>query len=303
MSFKLGHIESTGNALKTFYSIKEDVVDNFDVQVDRGGDQTLMACEKSAKADVHLELDFVTQSEYGDLHEVLNNRLYPHKLYLREPAASSQRITITGEGNNIAKQWQTDTPVPTLANFTSDATAFTAGDYTNIQNFTTPVQYQSNSVDYIHYFFRFDLSTWIAAYGLDYLTRLTLLLQDPLVYRQGGADYDEFGYTFHAYNYTTGAWTEIKRQSITIDETNQQFAALRPMAGFTRWADYLSSNLTLFRMTNKQPRVARTVYMSLNYIELFINGYGVVKVNPYDLNWREAYTGAGYVGTVKLQEI
>ncbi len=299
MSFKLGHIESTGNMMKTFTSIKEDVVDNSESSYDRGGDGTLMGVEKGAKADITLNMDFVTQSEYGDLHEILNNRNYPHKVYLREPAAASQRNLLTGTGSTVGKYWKTDTPIPTKANFTSDATGFAAGDYTNLQAFTTPTDDTTTDKNYIHYFFQFDASTWMTAYGLDYLTRITVMLQNPLVYR--GAD--EFGYTFHAYNKTMLNWTEMKRQSITIDADNQQFAALRPMQGFTQWADYFDSNLILFRMTNKQPRSSGTLTLSLQYIELLINGYGVMKKNPYDFNWREPYTGAGYLGNISLAEL
>lgn len=300
MSFKLGHIEASGTQLKTFYAVKDDVVDSFDTQFDRGGDGTLMGCEKSAKADITLALDYITQTEYGDLHEVLNNKLYPHKLYLREPAAASQRIKTTGVGSDIAKQWADNASIPTLTQFQSSATEFDATDYTQIQDFTNQVEYSTVNKDYMHYFFQYDLSTWLTAYGLDYLTRLTLLLQDPLVYRGT----DEFGYTFHAYNYTTGAWTEIKRQNITINASNQQYASLRPIDGFSKWADYLSSNLVLFRMSNRQPRVSGdSLTLGLKYIELFINGYGVMKTNPFDLNWRDAYTGAGYLGNIKLAEL
>ena len=301
---KLGHIESTGNLFKSFYSVKEDVVDDSDISFQRGGDGDLMGTERAAKALISLDMDCVTQAEYGDLHEVMNNHVYPHKLYLREPAVASQRLLMPGTGSNIAKQWATDTAIPTLANFTSDATAFSGTDYTNIQNFTTAVEYTTTSKEYLHYFFQFDLSTWIAAYGLDYLTRLTLLLQDPLVSRTVLTVVDNFGYSFYAYNYATTSWTEMRRQSITIDVSNQQFVALSPREGFTRWADYLSSNLALFRMTNRQARDASgTLALSLNYIELFINGYGVKQVNANDFNWRDAYTGAGYTGTLRLQEL
>lgn len=301
---KLGHIESTGNQFKTFYAVKEDVVDDSEVVSGRGGDGDLMGSERAAKAAISLDLDCLTQSEYGDLHEVMNDRSYPHKLYLREPAVASQRILMTGAGSNVAKQWKTDTAVPTEANYTSNATEFTVTDYTNIQNFTTDVSYDTNDKEYLHLFFKFNLATWIAAYGLDYLTRLTLLLQDPLVSRTVLSVVDNYGYSFYAYNFASTSWTEMKRQSITIDVSNQQYAALSPREGFTRWTDYLSSNLALFRMTNRQARDSSgTLAMSLNYIELFINGYGVKQINPYDLNWREPYTGAGYTGTLRLQEL
>lgn len=301
--FKLGFIESTGTQLKTFYSIKEDINDDSFIQTDRGGDSDLFGTEKSAKAELTLDLDHVTQAERGDLDEVLNNRNYPHKIYLREPAAASQRIKCTGTGSDIAKQLKTDKGVPTYADFTG-ATVFTGGDYTNIQNFSTAVSYNTNAKEYLHFFFQFDLSTWIAAYGLDYLQRLSLFMQDPLVYRSDGSVVDEFGYLVYAYNFTEAKWTEIKRQPITVSATNQQVAALRPTDGYTKWNDYTDgSNLVLFRIVNYQERDSDTLYLSMNYAELLINGYGMKQINPFNLNWRGQYTGEGHLGQISMLEL
>lgn len=299
---KIGFIDSSGSGLKTITdAVKIDVLDDPFFSGERGGRGDLYGVEQSNKANFNIELDAVSQTEYGNLYDVLNNRLYPHKVYIHEPAAASQRININDAGGNEAKQEKTDDPEGAYAT----ATEFVAGDYTNIQNFTTAVSYNTAAKEYLHYFFQFDLSTWIAAYGTEYLRRLTLFMQDPFVKRTVGSDVDEFGYIVYAYNYTRTSWTEIKRQPVTVGVTNQQFAPLRPIDGFTKFSDYIDgSNYCQFKITNMYDRDSvGTLQHDINYVELIVNGFGFRMVNPFNLNWRSAFTGDGYTGTSECMEL
>jgi len=158
---------------------------------------------------------------------------------------------------------------------------------------------------YFNFFFQFDLSSFISNYGSEFIRRITLFLQDPRVRKVKAGEEDDFGYVVFVYNYSTSSWTEIKRQSITIELTNQQYAGLRAIEGFSQFSDYLSSNKVLFRIVNIQERdvAGSTLYHGYNYVECLVNGFGVVKTNPQNENWRDPYTGSGYVSTLELREL
>jgi hypothetical protein len=304
MSIKIGFLDSSGNGLKTFSdSVKIDVNDNSFVGTSRGGMADLFSTERSAKAEFTIEVDAVTQADFGNtLNKVMNNRQYPHKIYIHEPAAASQRINMNDTGGNEAKQQQTDDPEGAYAS----GTEFTGTNYTHIQDWVNDVSYSTSTKDYIHYFFQFDLSTWIAAYGEEYLRRLTLFMQDPRVER--GTPADDFGYVVYAYNYGNSTWIEIKRQSITVDATNQQYASLRPIEGFTDFSDFIDgSDYCQFKITNMQPRTTggstATLTHKIKRVELIVNGIAFKQVNPQNLNWRSAFTGDGYTGVYNLLEL
>ncbi len=305
MSFKIGFINSAGTGLKTISdAVRINLDDDSDVSFNRGGARDGFFIEDSMKAQITLELDAVTQADFGNtIAKVMNNRAYPHKVYIHEPAAASQRININNTGGNEGKQLASDLAEPTYAS----ATEFTGGQYTAIQNFSTDVTVSTATLKNIHYFYQFDLSTWIAAYGAEYLRRLTLFMQDPRVKETSGANTNDLGYIIYAYNYTNAEWVEIKRQSITVDATNQQFASLRPLEGFTSFSDFIDgSSFCQFKVTNAQERTPGAVWTlthEINYVELIVNGFGIKQTNAFNANWRSPFTGDGYVQTLNLQEL
>src|SRR5512140_1029463 len=93
MSFGLGLIDSASPTISSFNSIKEDELENEDLQTFRGGDNGLFTSCKSAKAEINLDLDFITDANYYALRNIILNRKYPNKVYFREPYAAGALLT------------------------------------------------------------------------------------------------------------------------------------------------------------------------------------------------------------------
>ncbi len=304
MSFALGNI-GPSLSLPNFYSIKEDQLENSDIQTYRGGDNCLFTSEKSAKAEITLDMDFVSDSDYGNLRNVMLNRQYPNKFYIREPGNISGAILTPSTTTNKAYQLVTATAIPALTDF---VTEFITADYTAINDaaFASPVVYPTGAGDgkYVHFLFKFDLSAWIAAGGsLLNLLRLTLFMQTPYASRSDGANY---GIKVSAYNYTLSQFVEIYRRSITLSNSNQQAAGIRPVNGFTKLSDYIAptTNIVSLMLSVLQPNDG-THILSLytNNAKLLVNGFMVRLADTFNLNWREAVTIVGRTGSIKLLEV
>ncbi len=307
MGFKIGFLRSGGGGLKIISdATKVDIIDDESYESSRGGTGSNWSTRQSAKARILIELDHISQVTVGNsLWKVLNNRDFPHKVYIHEPADSSQEIDYAGITNpsstHIIKQASTDNP--NLSIISPAVTEFSTANYTAIGNFSTGVSISAVK-DYQVWFFDFDISNFISAFGIQYIRRLTLFLQDLEVYRNN-SNKDKMGYLVQAYNFIQDEWIEIKRQEITVNATNQQFASLRPIEGFTDFSEFIDgSNKIRFKIRNLQnanPIIGLT--FALKYIKLLINGFGVVKSNDGNFNWRDPYTGMGYVGTIGLDEL
>ena len=301
--FKLGYPDSTGNFLIEFTDVaKQDIVDRDFFKGERGGFGDLFSMRMSNKSVITLDCDFMSQATLGDnLLAVLQNRDYPHKLYLHEPAAASQIITFSGISNpsttNRALYLGADTS-PAIASMTEVSTA----QYGYLNDWTNLLPLTAAANDYLYLLFQFDLTTFITAYGLEYIRRLTLFLQDLRVYQDTG---EEFGFTVEAWNYTKTAWIEVKRQTLTVNISNQQYASLRPCEGFTRFYDFVdANNQCRFRIINLQKRITESILqMDVQNVRLYVNGFACAPSKDMDFNYRGSYTGEGYVGQIKLEEL
>ena len=317
MAFALGYIDSAAlNNIKSFHSVKEDQLEDENIQASRGGDNGLFISQKSAKAEISLDMDFIEDTEYGNLRKIMLNRKYPNKIYIREPGLVSGGILIPTHANNLAYKLKNNLALPILTSLT--ATEFTTGDYTNITGFSTPMSYSASVNEYLHYLFTFDLTTFLTSVSLDNLLRLTLFMQTPAAYRvPASGPTDKYGIIVHAYNFSqstllsTAVWTEIYRRSITLQSTNQQAAGLRPITGYTSIQNYvdisgatLGQNYVAFMVSILQPRNgAGTIYLDSNYVALFCNGFMVRMTDNFNLNWREEITIVGRTGNLKLSEV
>lgn len=301
MAFKFGYPESTGNLLISFDGMKQDIVDRDFFEGDRGGFGDLFSIRKSNKAQLTMDCDFMTQSQLGSsLLKVLQNRAYPHKLYIHEPAVASQSISYAGITNpsstNKMLYLGADSS-PSIASMSEISTA----QYGYVSGWSTDLALTDADSVYLYLLCEFDLSTFVAAYGVEYIRRLTMFMQDLRVYQDTG---EEFGYIVEAYNFTTTAWIEIKRQTITVNTSNQQYASLRPCEDFTFFSDFLSSNHCRFRIRSLQERVTGSILsLDVQNIQMFINGFACVPSKDMDFNWRGSYTGEGYTGGLRLEEL
>lgn len=311
MAFALGYIDAVALAnIKTLYSIKEDELEDGSLQAFRGGDNGLFISEKSAKAEISLDLDFVIDSEFKDLRAVLLNRAYPNKIYIREPGNVTGAIIHPTTALNKAYVKKGSTLYPAFADFTTE---FTTTDYTRINAFSTPCSNTITADEYIHYLFLFSLSDWLTAGGgsLNNLLRLTLFMQTPAAYRtHPAAATDKFGILVRAYNWSTTSFIEMYRRSITLTAANQQAAGLRPITGFTTMRHFIGDedgsypNMAAFMVSVLQPRAgAGTVYLDMNYVACLVNGFMVRMTDVFNVNWREEITLVGRTGNIKLSEV
>jgi hypothetical protein len=310
MSFGFGIIDSASPTISTFYAIKEDQLEGDDYQVFRGGDNGLFTSCKSAKGEINLDLDFISDSDYLLLRNIVLNRKYPNKVYFREPGNVTGAYLTPSTGTNKAYKLSHNNRLPAIA--TLQTTEFTSGDYTNITGFTTTMSQNTYISDYVHYLFTFDLTSWLAANSVNNLLRLSLFMQQPTAYRTNTVlPTDKFGIIVYAQDFVNTSWVEMHRRSITVDAANQQCATIHPNINYVKMSNFIDTNggvlglnKVAFLVSTLQPRTpSGTVYLNMNYAALLVNGFMVKPSSMFNLNWRESYTGAGRTGSLKLSEV
>jgi len=311
MSIKIGFIDDTSRTnLKTF----QDVIVPLTIEDDsfpsfrRSGGGTLQGIKQSNKANITIQFDRLSQTNLGILRQVMHDREFLHKTYIHHPADAFQEIdygSITAPSTtHIAKKIAgTDTADPSFAS----ATEFITGDYNDISQFTTTVNAVTSSLKFAFLFFQFDIDLnsaggagYLGSKTINEIQRLTLFMDDPRSVDGSG----DLGFKIDAFRDSTSTWIEIYRQSITTVTANRQFASIRPLEGFTNFGDFVdSSGKVTFRMRNLQERVSGTLSVGVKYVELMINGFGVVWTNSDNFTFRDAFTGAGFTGTMELEEL
>jgi hypothetical protein len=303
--FGLGYIDSAAlSNIKTFYSVKEDESEGENIQSYRGGDNALFVSNKSAKAEISLDMDYISDTDYNYLRSILLNRLYPNKVYFREPGYFTGALLTPSTATNKAYKLTSAQKYPALA--TVKTTEFTSGDYTGITGFSTPMSYTSAVDDYIHFGFTFDLTQWLTVNTLSNLLRISLFMQTPAAYRVNiSTPVDLFGIIVYAYNVTSAAWVEFYRRSITLTVANQQCAGIRPTINYTNIADFVDgNNKVTFMVSTLQPRAGQGIStLAMNYTACLVNGFMVRRAEDFNMNWTNAFTGAGRSGQLRLSEV
>ena len=316
MSFSLGYIDNgAGPNIQNYYSVKEDQLEDSSLNLYRGAENSLFVSDKSAKASIQIDLDFLQDSDYKTLRDIALDRARPNKFYFRHPGNVTGAMLTPSSSVNVVGVLQSNNANPVLTDF---GTAFTSGDYTNINGFSTPVVYNNGIYQYVHYLFSFNLGAWETATGdtsINNLIRLTLFMQNPTVWRDNSTlslPNDRFGFKVRALNYAKNIWTEIYRRSITVAQPNQQAAPLRPVSGFTKMIDYVSTgahpDLVYFMVSTLQPWANASgvnqgvINLSMGYTALLVNGFMVRLADTFNLNWREEVTLQGRTGSLKLEE-
>jgi hypothetical protein len=315
MPFSLIGFDAVSSTLKSFYSVKEDVTEDISFETRRGGDNALFSNQRSAKAAVSLDMDFITQAEYGDLMRFYSNSFYTGRLYLREPASSLQRIIFSSASWPKGYYLESNNRYPTLGAVNSGKVDFSAGDKTVLAGYSGSVLYTSTTYDYMHFILIVPLKLWLEGnYGTvtlgsyDLLTRVTTVIQKLRAYNNIG----NVGFTVDYYNFAKTVWTEVKRQSLTADIDNMVGFGLRPVVGFSKFQDYEDKTIfgdadnpvMMFKITPNQARPSSgTTTLSCKHMEFAINGYFVKQAENFNYNWRDAITLQGYMGQMKLLEI
>lgn len=309
MSVKIGFIDDNTNSnLKTFVDqVRININDSDRADFQLGADQ-LSGIRRSKKAVITLEFDRMSQANVSLLRKVIDDRVKPHKFFINEPNDTEQINTFVGITNpsstHVGKKAVTDNADLSFAS----GAEFSTGEYGDINSFgaASEVIASTSSAKFGYLFFRFKITPWLAlsAITLDDIERLTLVMETPRAFETGGVSDVDLGLKIDAFNNGTSKFTEIKRMGVTVSESNQQFASIRPVANFTNFADYVDgSDQIIFRVRNLQERTADTLKVQMLYAEMIINGYGCVQTNSDNFTFRDTFTGAGKTGVLELAEL
>ncbi len=301
-----------------------NVVDVVRINVnDRDGGSVVRAANGPAskiaqqtKAEISLEFDRISQSDLGNLRKKIFNRKQQHQVFLNEPAivdtdlspvAGAQTLTYNGITNpagaaNSATIAQSDDP-----NLLVGTSEFSSGEYGDISQFGTQVENNGTGSKYHYMFFLFKLTNYLSGANItkESIERLTLLMNTPEAIDNVGGTEINTGIVVHCKNDQDSEFTEIYRQGLTSNKYNTQFAALAPVDGFTNFDDYLDgADFIIFRVRNLNAfDTGNTNKLKMDFVELLVNGYGVLPPSSDNFTFRDTFTGAGKTGTVNLNEI
>lgn len=317
MGIKIGFIDDVSRTnLKSFVDVivPLTIEDGDRGSFSRSGGGDLQGIKQSNKASITLQFDRLSQTNLGILRQVMNDRDFIHKTYIHHPADADQQINYTGVvtspsnlGHSIRRLNETDLTNPDF----DVGIEVGLSIYSDISDFTTTVNASATGTnDFAYFYFRFDLdqtesggSGFLTRTTINEVQRLTLFMFDPRAVDGSG----DLGFKIDVQRGNDAAseqWIEIKRQSITTVTANRQFASIRPLEGFTKFSDFLNANNQVtFRMRNLQARTSGTLNVGVKYVELQINGFGCIWTSPDNFTFRDSFTGAGFTGTMELEEL
>lgn len=262
MPVKIGFIDDIATTnLKNFVDVvRINIDDSSRLDAERSGFGELFGVRHSAKAEIDLEFDRLSQSNLGILRDVLHNQLFPHKVFLNHPADTKQIINFSGITNpsstHVIRKASSDN-----ANLTfGSATEISNAEYTAAANFGATV-ISSGTNDYSYFFVQFDLNAggvgYLSAYAMNTIQRLTMFLHSARVFQIGSVT-DLVGFRVEALRVTDSVYVEIYRAGVSSSAVSQRFPSLRLVEGFTNFAAFVDvSNKITFRIRNLQ--VNRTV--------------------------------------------
>lgn len=315
---KLGFINNIANddLFDVIDVVRINIEDQDGGEISRAANGPLSKIAQQTKADISLEFDRISQTDLGGLRKKLFNRKQPHQVFLNEPAVvdtslspvdGSQTLTYNGITNpagaaNKATIAQSDDP-----NLLIGTSEFSTGEYGDISQFGTQVENNGTGSKYHYMFFLFKLTNYLAGTDItkESIERLTLFMNRPEAIDNVGGTEINTGIVVHCKNDQENEFTEIYRQGLTSNKFNTQFAALAPVDGFTSFDDYLDgADFIIFRVRNLNAfETGNTNKLKMDFIELLVNGYGVLTPSSNNFTFRDMFTGAGKTGTVQLNEI
>lgn len=305
MSIKLGMITSSPSDISTNYDPINIIVDEDYNAISStnlyGKNVTGL---KDAQASITLEFDAITSTTLANLRDLLSDRTIETKVFVNEPST----YQVYDASSLSSSGWYQGNGSIDLYSYT----LFSGAEITSLTTIDTNAYSLVNTTTkYSYLYFRFDISSFISAYGASAIDRLTLFLHNPWCSRYDGQDTFCEGYRILVKNGVS--WYEIGQQSYAIADSdlrasskiNQQFFSLRKVAEFTNIVeDIVSTNYIQFLMVNKDARSGSDeVTLGLNCVGLFINGYGVRQTNVDNFTYRDPYTDSGYTGTIVLTEV
>ena len=312
----LGYMDSTkSKVISLTECIKHDINEDPDTQVKKNGFGALSIIRKASVASAHLEFGFLSESNLGTLRKYMNNRNYPKKIFFAEPGNTTAQYfdhtSVTNPSSTQTAHWLKAAAATSNPTAIKAGTEFSTNNYTSINtDDTNTFEITNTDQAFTNILLGFKVSTWVTlntdiATARLALKRLTLFLSNLEMF-----DGSTQGYTISVWDSaaTTPAWVEIGRRYYHIAGTVasgyvvQNTFAVRPLDGFTDYGALINSDHDIFfKISNIVARTG-TLTTRLNYASLLINGYGCSWVNEDNFTYQEAFTGAGFTGTMELLE-
>jgi len=305
----VGHISTSDSTLVRIEKIvKQDINQSSFADINRGGYGALQGIMQSEKAEISIDIDHFTESEYGALMNVLKNRTEPHKIFIPHPAdltnsrftpdASDFKIyTTSGSDENLDTGW------------VDIGTEFDPDYYPALATPDTTLGIQKSETDeYCFFKFEPDISDYINEYGSGSIRRITMAIYCPAASDTAGA----MGYKLDYYDNNLSEWVEFDRIGYSVpfdlfgNKTIMQFHAIRPVEAFTNFNNVVSSGIVKIRLRNlleNRGSGGNNLNLSFYYAGIFVNGYGVLYNGEDSFTYRDTFTGAGLTGQLQFSEL
>ncbi len=279
--------------------IRVDTPENALFDRERSSQGDLQSILQGSKSNITLEMDLIEANQYRAIRKVIHDRTNPAKVFIDFPSDPSQTILFDATTDEIFEESSSNADL----NLTGSATEFIAGEYVNINDPDGADISKATTDEFQYFFFRIDLTSFLAARPTDPIKRITLGLKRLHLADNNGDN----GILISAFDASRSSWVEIKRQSITIDEDYVLFASIRPIDGFESMDNFIDSqNNVTFRVRNlntNPDQGTSNVTLKVRYAKAFINAYGVVVTGQDNATYRSTHTTQGYVQTVDFEEL
>jgi hypothetical protein len=268
---------------------------------------------RPANANITLDFDVFDEADLVSLRTKLMDRFYEKKFYLHQPNLEDPTATLLSTqvyDYNVHTGYQKAYTVR-QSSWPTAPTELSSANYTSLQNIdTNPLEIVSAAAIEMWLWVQmdFDVSAFITAQTAPAIERLCLFMHNPYCVVNSLPD----GYKVFAYNVTRAKWMQIGEQGFslsdadlrTISRVNQQYFSIKKNSNFGCIADYIDGNNKVsFAMCNVNKAINLEVKLGMNYAGLLVNGYPVQLVGDDAFTYRELVTGAGFTGSLALQEI
>lgn len=309
MGFKIGKASDT---LNEFEVIDQQITQNNGQRTQRSINRTLQEFRFQEKANISMNLDFITNANFRTLKKLLGNRndLKEGFMLIPIPYQDDAEFTFIGKvaGNSspvpsLIKKIETSATtieVPTDAGFSEIAQA----DYNAIDTFdTNEFELTATANDKrFRVLVDIDVSTFVTAHSAPEIDRLGLLVfgmkSSPV--------------KFYIFNNTTSQWyfiNQFRHEDSNDFSTAGFFRNKQLFASFSLpWGDdsiqddYLDSNVAHFLIEG--PLVdSGQISLYFQHIKAFVNSFNVIPDADLAFNFRDVTTVTGRRTTLDFLEI
>ena len=309
MGSRMGFFSDATDDFRFDDLVRVNVRDSAQFQGQRAGRGSFLSTIQPNKSDIELEFDAINQQNLEIFRRVMAHRARPHKFFVLEPDNANQEIEFKVATENIVSTFASDNADLDVASATPLPLST---DYDLIKDLAgTPpgtLQHPSNgtALKFLYWFFQIDIEPFDTAVidGRERLQRVGVGYNRLLFKDSGGTT--QLGLKWDVKLGNTTNYVEIERLGINIDNTEDFIANVRPIDGFNSFKEVIdSSDHITIRVRNlqEQPVGFTSLNSQLDFAKGFINTWMTVWDNDDNFTFRNAFTGAGYVGTVNLFEL